>query len=755
MVKQALDEALKQQAATSAILSAISDSPGDLQPVFDRIAESAVQLCRGEFSTVFRFDGEMMTLVAHHGVTPEQVEVWGRTFPRPPGRDLAIGRAILDRKIAAIPDVNADESFATIYLEAASFIKFNSVVAVPMLHKGIPVGGIVVTRLEAGPFPDNQVGLLKTFAGQAVIAIESVRLFHELELRTVELTRSVERLTALSEVGRAVNSTLDLETVLDTIVERAVHLSGSYSGIIYEFDETTRCFVVRATHLISAEHLELLRQAPIRLGEGAIGRAGLTREPVEITDTQSSQEFVAPQVRERHAQEGLRALLALPLVREKQLLGGLVIIRREYREFSAGVVELLKTFAGQSVLALHNARLFEETRKSNLGLAEALAYQTATNGVLQLIASSPGEIQPVFDRIAESAVQLCRGEFSTVFRFDGEMMTLVAHHGVSPEQVEVWGRTFPRPPGRDLAIGRAILSRETAAIPDVDSDELLATAYREAARFIKYNSVLAVPMLHEGVAIGGIVVTRLEAGPFPDNQVGLLRTFADQAVIAIESVRLFRKVNRQLAIIREVFGKYVPDSVAEAIVSGEGHLKPLKTTATVLYSDLESFTSIAESLSPEQVVAMLNEYFPTVIEPIKRHGGVVNQFQGDAMLVTFNVPIEDSKHADQAVSAAYEIQQVLKDRSFAGVRLRARIGITTGEVVAGNVGSGDRVNYTVHGDAVNLAARLEQLNKEYRSSVLVSGETVSLLNDSYLLEPIGAANVRGKQNPVQLYKLGV
>jgi class 3 adenylate cyclase len=273
------------------------------------------------------------------------------------------------------------------------------------------------------------------------------------------------------------------------------------------------------------------------------------------------------------------------------------------------------------------------------------------------------------------------------------------------------------------------------------------------ARFINFKSVIAVPMMHQGQPIGGILVARRKKGAFPESQTELLKTFADQAVIAIESVRLFRKVSRQLDIIRDVFGKYVPESVAEAIVAGEGVLKPVQTTATVLYSDLESFTSITEGMPPEQVFQMLNEYFPTVIEPIKRHKGVVSQFQGDAMLVTFNVPVEDKSHADRAVRAALEIQQALRGHTFAGVPLKARIGINTGTVIAGNVGSGDRVSYTVYGDTVNLAARLEQLNKDYDTRVLVSGTTVSLLNDTYPLEPIGGVTVRGKHKPVQVFKL--
>lgn len=221
----------------------------------------------------------------------------------------------------------------------------------------------------------------------------------------------------------------------------------------------------------------------------------------------------------------------------------------------------------------------------------------------------------------------------------------------------------------------------------------------------------------------------------------------------LEKKHLRDEVVRQLAVIREVFGKYVPASVAAQIVADRGKLEPTHATATILYSDIEAFTSIAETMPPEQVVQMLNEYFPAVIEPVERHGGVVNQFQGDAMLITFNVPVPDSRHADQAVRAALEMQRAVAGKRFAGVQLRTRIGIATGKVIAGNVGSGDRVNYTVHGDAVNLAARLEQLNKEHGTRILVSGETVASLHDRYRLEAMGAMDVRGKSAPVEIFAL--
>ena len=221
----------------------------------------------------------------------------------------------------------------------------------------------------------------------------------------------------------------------------------------------------------------------------------------------------------------------------------------------------------------------------------------------------------------------------------------------------------------------------------------------------------------------------------------------------LEKKRLRDEVVRQLAVIREVFGKYVPSSVAAQIVAEHGELAPTHATATILYSDIEAFTSIAETMPPEQVVQMLNEYFPAVIEPVERHGGIVNQFQGDAMLITFNVPVADTAHADHAVCAAIEMQQAVDGKQFAGVQLKTRIGIATGKVIAGNVGSGDRINYTVHGDAVNLAARLEQLNKEHGTRILVSADTVALLEGDYRLEAMGAMEVRGKSAPVEIFTL--
>jgi PAS domain S-box-containing protein len=356
-----LTETLARETATGEVLRAISGAQTDAQPVFDIIAASALRLCGAGYGQVALYDGELLHMAAFHNVNPEGVEALRRRFPARADRGSAMGRVIQTRAVVQIPDVLEDPAYA--FKSELGTMGFRSLLVVPMLRKGEPIGAIAVGRPERGLFTDKQTELLQTFAEQAVIAIENVRLFKELEARTRDLTRSVGELQALGEVSQAVSSTLDLETVLVTIVSRAVQLSGSYGGIVYEFDEAAQTFHARAAHQTTPEHLEALRAAPIRLGEGAVGRAGVIREPVQVDDIQGDRQLVAPQSRSLLAREGMGSLLAVPLVREDRLLGGLVIVRRERGAFSPAVVATLQTFAAQSVLAIHNAGLFREIQR--------------------------------------------------------------------------------------------------------------------------------------------------------------------------------------------------------------------------------------------------------------------------------------------------------------------------------------------------------------------------------------------------------
>ena len=352
-----ISEALEQQTATSEILRVISRSPTDVQPVFDTIAAATLKLCAANTTIVATFDGDLIHVGALANIDPGGTDAIRRVFPRPPSNDNATARAISTRRIVVIPDILEDPAYSV--TDLALTAGFRSILTVPLLRDGNPIGAITAGRPQPGPFADKEIALLQTFADQAVLAIENVRLFMELQMRTTELTRSVSELKALGEVGQAVSSTLDLATVLSTIVSRATQLAGVDGGSIYEYDEAEEVFHVRATDGLSNELVEAMRSAPIRKGEGLLGRMAISGEPVEIRDIADAGAYRS-RVRERLIAEGHRSLLAVPLLREHHLLGGLAVNRKSAGAFTPQVIELLQTFATQSALAIQNARLFRE-----------------------------------------------------------------------------------------------------------------------------------------------------------------------------------------------------------------------------------------------------------------------------------------------------------------------------------------------------------------------------------------------------------
>ncbi|HEU4923081.1 MAG TPA: GAF domain-containing protein, partial [Burkholderiales bacterium] len=390
-----LRETLEQQTATAEILKVISKSPTDARPVFETIVRSSVHLCSGAWGAVFTCEGNMFHLGAQVQPTPEVEEAYRRGFPQPIDDRTPSGRAIVERRPVNVADIHKTD-YAQGVKDRARLAGWRSVLTVPMMRDDVPIGAVAVTREEATLFDESYVALLQTFADQAVIAIENARLFKELQDRTEALTKSVGQLTALGEVGQAISSTLDLEKVLKTIVSRAVQLAGLDGGWIYEFDDRDEGFHLRAAEHVEEEIIAVSRKSPIRLGEGAVGRAGATREPVVVEDVLDPS--YQSRVRELLIKSGSRAVLAVPLLREDLLLGALAVSRKSPGPFAPEVVELLKTFATQSAVAIQNARLFNETK-------EALELQTATSEVLRVISGTPADPQPVFDAIAQSAAR--------------------------------------------------------------------------------------------------------------------------------------------------------------------------------------------------------------------------------------------------------------------------------------------------------------------------------------------------------------
>src|SRR5262245_20075141 len=366
-------EALDRQTATSDILGVISSAHTDAQPVFDTIVQSAVRLCKATHAAVFVTDGPMLQHPANYGSSSEALAAVRAQYPQPITMEITPGIAILTRSVLHVPDIE-DPGAPESVRQVGRLLGFRSQVVVPMLLAGEAVGAILVSRTQLGRFADAEVELLKTFSDQAVIAIENVRLFKELEARTQELTRSVGELQALSEVGQAISSTLDLQAVLSTIAGRARQLSDTDAGVIYEYDATREVFVPRATEHLEDEIIETMLATPVRKGEGATGRLAEVQEPIQVPDI-----LAAPaesRVRGALVRAGYRALLAVPLVREGHLLGGLTVIRKATGVFTPETIELLQTFATQSSLAIQNARLFREIEDKSRQLEVASQHKS-------------------------------------------------------------------------------------------------------------------------------------------------------------------------------------------------------------------------------------------------------------------------------------------------------------------------------------------------------------------------------------------
>jgi signal transduction histidine kinase len=369
-VQRSLAEALEQQTAAAEILRVISSSPTDVQPVLDAIARNAALVCDAYDAVVFLLEGDRVRCAAHYG--PIDITIQHTTL----SRGSVIETAILDRQPVHVHDLLATEPPAfPLTAKAAREGGFRTVLSVPLLRENQAIGALAIRRREVQPFTAQQIALLQTFADQAVIAIENARLLTELQARTEELSRSVSELRALGEVGQAISSTLDLETVLTTIVARAVQLSGLDGGVVFEYDETTEEFVHRASTRMSGALMDARRVTPIPKGEGVVGRTAITLEPVQVPDITIRGAYEG-RLRENLIESGIRAVVAVPMVREGQLIGCLGVTRNQPGEFPAETIDLLRTFATQSALAIQNARLYQEIADKSRQLEAASRHKS-------------------------------------------------------------------------------------------------------------------------------------------------------------------------------------------------------------------------------------------------------------------------------------------------------------------------------------------------------------------------------------------
>ncbi len=526
-LRAALFEAERQQAATSEILRVISSSPTDMQPVLEAVAARAARICDATDARIFLAEGEHMRHAAGFGDVPVKTEVF------PLNRGSAVGRATIDRSPVHIRDMQAESAAEySLSRELARLGGWRTILAVPLIRENRALGAIALRRRQVRPFTEKQIALLKTFADQAVIAIENVRLFNETK-------EALERQTATAEILRVISaSPTNVQPVLDAVAASAARLCKAADALI----NLRQGDVLR----LAAHYGQIPTRSPsvtIPIARGWVGgRAIIEGRQFHIHDLQAEKdEFL--QGSELAQKMGYRTVLVTPLMREGTAIGTINVRRTEVRPFSDKQIALVQTFADQAVIAIENARLFNETK-------EALERQTATAEILRVISGSPSDLQPVFTAILENATGLCDAHLGLLGLYDGEKYRTVAYRGGNADFAN-WaiGREPFKPP-LNGGIGRMIATRQAVHILDIRDSPL----YRDRNPLIVplvesggARTYLAVPMLKHGNVAGGITIYRPEVRPFTQKQIELVSTFASQAVIAIENVRLFKEIQEKSA----------------------------------------------------------------------------------------------------------------------------------------------------------------------------------------------------------------
>jgi GAF domain-containing protein len=609
-LRRELHDALEQQAGTSKILKVISSSSGGLESVFETMLENAVRLCAATFGNLLLYEGDNFRRVAMYNAPQSLADAHQRSHIIARRSAPVLDRLVHKKHFIHIADVATEAPDEPIGKIAGA----RTLLVVPMIKEDNLVGAVGIYRQKVHPFTDKQIELVKNFAAQAVIAIENTRLLNELRQRTDDLSESLEQQTATSEVLKVISSSAGkLEPVFAAMLANATRICEAAYGAMW-LREDGKLRNVAFHGALPAAFSKLWKAgSEISLDSNVpIARAVRSGKAVKISDLKDD-----PGYREGHPLQvgavdlgGIRTLIAVPMLKEGEHVGGITIYRREVRPFTDKQVELVQNFAAQAVIAIENTRLLNELR-------ESLQQQTATADVLKVISRSTFDLHTVLQTLVESAGKLCDANKGQITREKNGIFYRAESYGFSQEFMD-YVEGSPIKTERGSAFGRALLEGRVVHIPDVRADPEYTQLDHQ--RLGDYRTVLAVPMLREDTPIGVLILSRSEVRPFAEKQIELATTFADQAAIAIENVRLFEGVEfrtRELA------------------------------------ASLENLRTTQDRLVQTQKLALLGQLTAGIAHEIKNPLNFVNNFSGisaeliDELQDTLNgMPLDDKARAE-------------------------------------------------------------------------------------------------------------
>ena len=765
-----LQTRLEREAATREILSVISQSPDDEQPVFDVILENAARLCGAPMARLLMANEERteFSITAFWGMEHRVAQV-GDTVSL--DTIMLPAQSIRENVLIHTPDMREAAGYKEGLPAATRIIdgeNIRTLLLVPLSRGSEALGCIALNRKEVAPFTEDEIALVQTFAAQAVIAIENVRQFRELQTR-------LEREAATREILYAISQSPDDEQpVFDVVLKNAAQLCGSLNAVLSLADDSREYVINRAAWGETYNEVDFGLKVPLA-GQSVAALTVREKRVVQIEDLADTYLYRYGWEYRRHLVDkgGIRTVLAVPLVAGDVGIGCINLRRSEVSPFSPDQIALLETFAAQAVIAIENVRQFRE-------LQTRLEREAATSGILEVISQSRDDDQPVFDVILENAARLCGAPHAALNLVDEsrENSVVTAFYPINFKSFNV-GDKF-KLSDNPMAIARCIQGAHVIHVEDLADDDRYRQGDPFRVRMVDEEgarTLLCVPLVVGDVAIACINLRRNEVKPFTQDEIALVQSFAAQAVIAIENVRQFREIgerNTQIEALNtsletrvgeqvgeiERMGRlkrFLSLQVADAVISSgdEGILSSHRALIGILFCDIRRFTSFCETAEPEETIEFLQTYHEEMGKLINAHGAGVDHRLGDGIMVIFNDPFLCDDPAGDALRLAIAMREkmveICQRWKRLGHRLGFGVGVSLGYAKVGMVGSEGHFDYTANGTAVNMAARLCDHAED--GEILLGPRADTAVEDDFQAESTGEMTFKGIRQPVEVFRV--